>query len=199
MLVRIWVFLAVVALGAPLNILVYPQVYKPRPPVFNGPDIAANWAWRSMATKEHSWWLWSHFPDASVTHVGVQSPPNDPKSLAVGIWFSSWRNDYLGLEVDDSLPPLDVTMLDIRDEIVSEARLHSQILCRDSQAQTTRDSCDYVVSWKDDLLPNERPDFVAVRTNHNEDSEVALVERTFLESLVTVPLETLPTYWEVDP
>jgi len=196
--VRMWAFLAVIALGIPLNIFVYPQVYEQRPPVFRGPDIAANWEWRSMATGEHSWWLWSLFPDAHVSNVGYQPPPNDPNGLAVGILFSSWRNEYLGLDVDDSLPPLDVTNLDIRDDILAEARLYSRIRCRDSQAMKKRDSCYYLVAWNEALMPSGGPHFVAVRTVRDDDSEVALVEQRFLESLISDPLDSLPNYWEVD-
>lgn len=194
---RLWVFLAALAVATPLNVLVYPQVFEPRPPVFNGPDIASEWEWRSMAIDEHSWWLWTHFLDATVSHVGFVAPPDQSNGLEVGIQFSSWRDEYLGLDVDDSLPPFDVTGLGIRDQLLAEARVFSRIHCRDSQEMVVRDSCFYFVAWKDDLLPSEKPEFLAVRTYLDDDSEVALVERTFLESLLTAPLETLPTYWEV--
>ena len=195
---RLWVFLAAIAIAAPINMMVYPQVYEPRPPVFNGPDIASEWEWRSMAIREHSWWLWTHFPDAQVSHVGFVPPPGQPNSLEVGIQFSSWRDEYLGLDVDSSLPPFDVTNLGIRDQLLAEGRVFSRIHCRNGQEMIVRDSCFYFVAWNDDLLPNEKPEFVAVRTYLDDDSEVALVERNFLESLVKVPAETLHTYWEVD-
>lgn len=195
---RLWVFLVAASIAVPLNVLVYPQVYEPRPPIFNGPDIAANWEWRSMAIAEHSWWLWEQFPDAKVSHVGFVAPPNQPGALEVGIQFSSWRDEKLGLDVDTSLPPLDVTKLGIRDALLAEGRVFSRIHCRDAQKQLPRDTCFYFVAWNDDLLPTTEPEFLALRTNFDDDSEVALVERTFLESLISGSLESLPTYWEVD-
>ena len=193
-----WAFLAVVALGIPLNMVFYPQVYEARSPVFNGPDIASNWEWRSMAISEHSWWLWSVFPDARVSHVGFAAPPGKPDGLEVGIKFSNWRDDYLGLDVDASLPPLDVTDLGIRDELLTEARVFSRIHCRDNQEMTVRDSCFYFVAWRDDLMTSSNPEFLAVRTFLDDDSEVALVEKAFLTSLIPAPLDSVPNYWEVD-
>jgi hypothetical protein len=195
---RLWVFLAALAVAVPINVMVYPQVYEPRSPVFNGPDIASEWEWRSMAIREHSWWLWAHFPDAKVSHVGFVASSDELQGLAVGIKFSSWRDEYLGLDVDSSLPPFDATNLGIREQLLAEGRVFSRIHCRDNQEMIVRDSCFYFVAWNDDLLPTVEPEFVAVRTYLDEDSEVALVERTFLESLVNGPLETLPNYWEVD-
>ena len=188
----------VLSVLAVVNIVAYPQVYEPRPPVFSGPDIASEWEWRSMAIREHSWWLWTRFPDAKVSHVGFAAPPNKSNGLKVGIQFSSWRDEYLGLDVDSSLPPFDVTNLGIRDQLLAEGQVFSRIHCRDQQEMIVRDSCFYFVAWNDDLLPAEKPEFVAVRTYLDEDSEVALVERSFLESLVNAPIETHPNYWEVD-
>ena len=190
--------LALLALfvAIPLNIFVFPQVYPPREPVFNGVDIAANWEWRSMAIREHSWWLWSVFPDAQVSHVGYVA--RNSGELPVGIQFTSWRDEYLGLDVDDSDPPLDVTELGVREGLLAEARVFSRIHCRDSQAMTVRDTCFYFVAWSDDFLPESNPEFIAVRTNLDDDSEVALVEKTFLASVLPVSLADLPNFFEVD-
>ena len=188
-------FLAL-SVAVPINIFVSPQVYTPREPVFSGVDIASNWEWRSMAIREHSWWLWSVFPDARVSHVGYVARSSG--ELPVGIRFSSWRDEYLGLDVEESETPLDVTDLDVRQALLSEARVFSRIHCRDNQAMTVRDTCFYFVAWSDDLLPETNPEFIAVRTNLDEDSEVALVEKTFLASVLPVSIDQIPDYFEVD-
>ena len=188
-------FLAL-SVAVPINIFVSPQVYAPREPVFSGVDIASNWQWRSMAIREHSWWLWSVFPDAHVSHVGFVRRSSG--ELPVGIQFSSWRDEYLGLDVDESETPLDVTDLDVRQALLSEARVFSRIHCRDNQAMTVRETCFYFVAWSDDLLPETNPEFIAVRTKLDDDSEVALVEKTFLASVLPVSINRIPDYFEVD-
>jgi hypothetical protein len=193
---RALIALATLSIGIPVNLLVSPQVYTPREPVFSGVDIAANWEWRSMAIREHSWWLWNVFPDARVSHVGFVAGNAD--LLPVGIQFSSWRDEYLGLDVDTSEPPLDVTALGIREQLLDEARVFSRIHCRDNQEMTKRDTCFYFVAWSDALLPDSDPEFIAVRTKLDDDSEVALVEANFLWSLLPTSVDSLPDYHEVD-
>lgn len=180
------------------NFTYAPQIMTPRTPVFNGPDIASNWEWRSMAVRMHGWWLWSKLPDASVKNVGFVAPPQEPEALKVGIQFDSFIEDYLGLSVDSSQPPLDVTGFDIREELHKEAKNYSRIHCRDNQAMTIRDTCYYFVSWNWDLLPSQEPEFRAVRTYLDEDSEIALVETNFLESLIGMSADTLPNFHELD-
>ena len=63
---------------------------------------------------------------------------------------------------------------------------------------TVRDTCFYFVAWSDELLPEATPEFIAVRTNLDDDSEVALVEKTFLASVLPVSLDQIPDYFEVD-
>jgi len=188
--------IAILFFGFIFNLVYSPQIYVARPPVFNGVDIASTWEWRSMAIREHSWWLWSVFPDAHVSHVGFVRRSSG--ELPVGIRFSSWRDEYLGLDVEESETPLDVTDLDVRQALLSEARVFSRIHCRDNQAMTVRDTCFYFVAWSDDLLPETNPEFIAVRTNLDEDSEVALVEKTFLASVLPVSIDQIPDYFEVD-
>jgi hypothetical protein len=193
---RVVVSLLVFPIAFGVNALISPQIYTPREPVFSGPDIASNWAWRSMANGQHSWWLWSVFPDASVRNVGFVSP--HPNFLPVGIDFTNWIDQHLGLEVDASRPPYDVTQFGIREELLSEAKVFSRIKCRDNQAMVERDSCFYFVAWSDKLLPEFRPVFVGVRTLFDEDSEVALVEKNLLESLIPVDLGQVPDYHDID-
>lgn len=196
---RVSLVAALLAIGALVNVFVSPQIYVPRPPVFNGVDIAQTWEWRSMAIDEHSWWLSYHFPDATVRHAGYLRPPGKPGALEVGIQFSSGRDAYLPITIDDSEPPLDVSELDIRDDLLRYAKVFSRIHCRDFQSMVVRDSCFYFVAWDDETLPAEKPEFVGVRTFIDADSEVALVERGLLERLSPVALEDIPDYFEVDP
>lgn len=181
------------------NFAFAPQIMTPRAPVFNGPDIASNWEWRSMAIDMHGWWLWSEIPDASVKNVGFVPPPDNPEGLRVGIQFDSYIDDYLGLNVDSTEPPFDVTGLKIRDQLHTHAKNYSRIHCRDNQAMAIRDTCYYFVSWDWDLLPKQEPEFYAVRTYLDHDSEIALVEKNLLEALTGVSVDTLPNFHEVDP
>ena len=151
-----------------------------------------------MAIRMHSWWLWNEIPDAQVKNVGFVRPINQPEALRVGIQFSSWIDQALGLEVDSSEPPLDVTDLGVRDAITSNAKNWSRIHCRDNQQMVVRDTCYYLVSWDWDLLPPSKPTFYAVRTALSDDSEIALVEENFLESLTGQSAESLPNFHEVD-
>lgn len=151
-----------------------------------------------MAIDMHSWWLWSEIPDASVKNVGFVTPPDHPEQLRVGIQFHSYIDDYLGLTVDLSEPPLDVTAWEIRDQLHMQAKNYSRIHCRDNQAMTIRDTCYYFVAWDWDLLPEQNPEFYAVRTYLDDDSEIALVEKNFLESLTEVSVDKIPNFHEVD-
>ena len=189
--------LSLVALFA-WNVSFAPRIMTDREPIFNGPDIASNWEWRSMAIDMHSWWLWKYFPDAQVRNVGFLPPAGQPDALRVGIQFSSWIDQSLGLNVDTSQPPLDATNLDIRDELSANAKNWSRIHCRDNQEMVVRDTCYFLVSWNWGLLPDSEPEFFAVRTTLSDDSEIALVERNFLEDLIGRPAESLPDFHDVD-
>jgi hypothetical protein len=138
---------------------------------------------------------WRYFPDAEVRNVGYVAA--EPGAAELGVEFSSWRDEYLGLKVDVSEPPLDVVEFGIRDELLAEARVYSRIHCRDKSTMINRDTCFYFVAWSDKLLPKSKPEFLGVRTFVDEDSEIALVEKTFLESLLPVELDRVPTLHEV--
>ena len=169
-----------------------------RDPVFNGPDIASNWEWRSMAIQMHGWWLWSEIPDAHVKNVGFVKPIDQPDSLRVGIEFGSWIDEAVGLHIDNSEPPLDVTHLEARELILENAKNWSRIHCRDNQEMAVRDTCYFLVSWDWDLLPESNPTFYAVRTVLSDDSEIALVEKNFLQSVTGQSVESLPNFHDVD-
>ena len=196
-LLRTSLVVVLLAMGAIVNTTISPQIYVPRPPIANGIDIASTWEWRSMAIREHSWWLSHYFPGVSVTHVAYGPPPTTPGGLDVGIQFASWRDRYLDIRIDDSLPPLDVSALGLRELLIENGRVFSRIHCRDNQQMTIRDSCFYFVAWDDELLADSVPTFVAVRTNLDDDSEYALVEQNLLENTLSVDVKEIPNLWEV--
>lgn len=184
--------------GMVLNVFIAPQLMTPRPPIFNGPDIAENWEWRSMAIQTHSWWLWDKFPDAQVTHVGFVPPPGNPQGLPVGMQFSLWIDELLELDVDTSLPPLDLSALDIAAEFSPYQRVYSRIHCRSGQEMVARDTCYYFVAWDDALLTNAAPVFIGIETNRTQDKEeMGLVEKSLLEKISPVPLSQLKSIDEV--
>lgn len=179
-------------LGAVLNVTVAPQIMTPRPPVFNGPDMAANWEWRSMAIGTHGWWLVDRFPDATVTHAEMVVPPGNPDALEVGMELTRWMDQQLGLEVITELPPYDVTELGIRDQLFVQHKVRGRIHCRSGQEMEVRDTCYYFVAWAPDLLPESKPHFVGVVLNREQDrEELALVEENLLRDISPVPLEEL--------
>ena len=181
-------------LGVALNVFVAPQLMTPRPPIFNGPDIAENWEWRSMAIHNHSWWLWDKFPDATVVNAGFTTPPGQPDALEVGMLFSLWIDKHLGLDVDTSEPALDVTSLNIRDALLEYERIYSRIHCRSGQEMETRDTCYYFVAWDPEILPDENPVFVGVETSRQlNQEEMALVELNLLEKISPIPVADLLT------
>lgn len=184
--------------GMVLNLFFAPQLMTPRPPVFNGPDIAENWEWRSMAIQMHSWWLWNEFPNARVTNVGFVPPVGNPQGLPVGMQFSLWIDELLGLDVDKSLPPLDVSELEITDALSAFQKVYSRIHCRTGQEMAIRDTCYYFVAWDDELLTDDAPVFIGIETNRTQDKEeMALVEKSLLEKVSPVPLSQLKSIDEV--
>ena len=179
-------------LGGVLNVTVAPQIMTPRTPVFNGPDMAANWEWRSMAIETHGWWLVDQFPDATVTHAEMVIPPDNPEALEVGMELTQWMDQQLGLEVVTELPPYDVTELGIRDQLFGQHKVRGRIHCRSGQEMEVRDTCYYFVAWAPDLLPDDNPHFVGVVTNREQNrEEMALVEENLLREISPVPLEEL--------
>lgn len=187
-------------LGLGLNVTLVPQIMTARPPIFNGPDIAENWEWRSMAVHSHSWWLWEKFPESSATHVGFVTPPGNPDALRVGMLYSQWmdRQGALSTEVDASLPPLDVSELGIRDDLYSHQKVYSRIHCRSGQEMEDRDTCYYFVSWSPELLDDTPPRFIGVLTNSAQDKEeMALIEENLLRELSPVPLRQLLSIDEI--
>lgn len=180
------------ALGIILNLTVAPQIMTARTPVFNGPDIAENWEWRSMAIQTHSWWLSEQFPNATAVHVGFVPPPGNSDALPVGMEFEQWTDVAFSTTIDTSLPPLDVSDLGIRDALYDKHKVYSRIHCRSGQEMEVRDTCYYFVSWDENLLGEGPARFIGVETNREKDrEEMALVEENLLRAVSPVPLETI--------
>jgi hypothetical protein len=196
---RLTAFLVVVFSSIVVNVNYSPQIMNPRPPVFNGADIAQNFEWRAMGVRMHSWWLYRTFPDSIVHHVGYVRPGNQVEKLKTGIFFSSWIDEELGLEVDDSLPPYDIEAFGAREELLTFAKHYSRIRCRDNQKMVKRDTCYYVVAW-DEHTVGDSPTFVGVRTALLEsgNSEYFLVEADLLKRLLGAPLESIPTIHDTE-
>ena len=185
-------------MGIVLNVTIAPQIMTPRPPVFNGPDIAENWEWRSMAIQNHSWWLWEQFPNATVKNAGFVTPPGNPDALEVGMQFIQWTDESFSTTVDTSLPPLDVSEMGIRDDLYAHQKVYSRIHCRSGQEMEKRDTCYYFVSWSPELLPDGPPTFIGVETNRDlDDEEMALIEENLLREISPVPLEDILTIDEI--
>jgi hypothetical protein len=196
---RLIVLLGGLLVGLGLNLTVAPQIMTPRPPVFNGADIAANWEWRSMAIGMQPWWMWQNFPDATVTHVGYVPPVGNPEGLAVGMKFSDWVDQSLGLAVDETLPPLDLTATDLSISLEPYRQLRSRIDCRVGQEMTKSDTCYYLVAY-DPATISSPPEFVGVLLSKEErQEEFGVVERGLLESLLGVAINDLRTVDEVRP
>lgn len=186
-LIRATLILVLLAVGSFINLTVSNPVYTPRAPVATGPDIVSNWEWRSMATGQHAWWLAFYFPGASVENVAYLSPPDKPANSVLGIDFSSWRDDFLEIAVDKTAPPLDVSSLGIREDLLNLGKVFSRIDCRAPQ-MPARDTCFFFVAWDDRLLRSRAPTFIAVLTNVDEEAEFALVEANLLTHLLPIPL-----------
>ena len=187
------------AFGFILNLFFAPQIMSPRPPVFNGADIAENWEWRSMAIHDHSWWLNETFPDAQVSHVGWIPPASSPDGLKVGMIWEKWITQYFSIEVDSSEPPLDVTDRGLQSALDTHHKVYSRILCRTDQNMIDEDGCYYFVAWSPDLLDNRPPQFVGVVTNREKDrEEIGLVEVQLLQNILDTELATIPSIEETD-
>lgn len=202
---RLWARLRVtvlglgVGLGMALNLTVAPQIMTPRQPVFNGPDIAENWEWRSMAIGMHSWWLWENFPRARVTNVGYVTPPAFPDGLPVGMKFSDWVDETLGLSVDLTEPPLDLRSENLESLTGEYRQLRSRIDCRVGQAMVKSDTCYYFVAF-DRQTVTESSVFVGVLTSSEPGSEeFGLVESRLLEELLPGGLGSVSVMEDAGP
>lgn len=182
------------ALGIFLNAFIAPQLSVPSKPVFNGPDVAENWDWRSMAIWMHPWWLANRFPGARVENVGFVVPSGHDDALPVGMKFEENTARRVGLEVDASQPALDIRSASIRESLRSYEQNYSRIHCRSSQDMLKRDTCYFFVAWDSSLISATTPTFVGVLTETAlGKEEMGLVEKTLLQRLVGKSLTQVPT------
>lgn len=184
--------LLAISLGTLANTMLFPQLMTPRPPVYNGADVAANWEWRSMAIATHPWWLYEKWPNSHVTNVGFVSASANENDLELGIIFGSGLSKDLGLSIDDSVPPLDLESLDIRGEIDSHIQNYSRIHCRSSYEMVSRDTCYFFVAWDSSLIDGTSPTFIGILTSSEKDlEEFGLIEARLLEEILSTPIQTL--------
>lgn len=187
------------ALGVALNVFIAPQLSTPRDPIFNGPDIAENWEWRSMAIWMHPWWLAEQFPAASVTNSGFSIPPASPSDLPLGMKFEESLAEDVGLKIVGNSPALDIRSIDIRNKLEGYFQNYSRIHCRSSMEMVKRDSCYFFVAWDNSAIDVSNPVFVGVLTNTNlGEEEMGLVEEELLRRLSPIPIETIPVMGTTD-
>ena len=190
--------LAVISGGAvALNVFMAPQIYNPRPPAFNGPQLAETERWAGMAREMHGWWIADRFPGATLLHAGQVTPPGSPDAFAAGIRIADWSVEFLPLTVDTSKAAVDVSDLGVREDLYDLRKLTGAIPCHADAFDPTSGgwTCDYFIAWDDQLLPDTPPVFIGVRTiaDGSGNYEVALIEKALLESVVGRPVATLPT------
>ena len=182
------------ALGISLNAFIAPQLSVPSKPVFNGPDVAENWDWRSMAIWMHPWWLASKFPGARVENVGFVVTSSQDGALPVGMKFEEDSARRVGLKVDATQSALDIRSASIRESLRSYEQNYSRIHCRSSQDMVKRDTCYFFVAWDPALISATPPTFVGVLTETElGKEEMGLVEKTLLQRLVGKSLNQVPT------
>lgn len=179
--------------GISLNLTVAPQIMTPRPPVFNGADVAENWEWRSMAAQAHSWWLADNFPAATVRNGGYVPLRDNPEGREIGLKLPQWMDEFFDTSIDTTQVPLDVTALDIREDILEHQLVYSRIHCRVDSDEVRRGGCYYFVSAEQPARSSTSPVFVAVLTNAQPGSEeIGLVEVGLLESISAIPIDQIP-------
>lgn len=190
--------LAVIASGAvAVNLFLAPQIYNPRPPAFNGPQLAETERWAGMAREMHAWWIADRFPNATLLHAGQIRPPGSPDAFAAGIRIADWSTEFLPLTIDTSTAAVDVSNLRIRDTLFAKRQLTGAIPCHADALDPASGgwTCAYFIAWDDDLLSETPPVFIGARTiaDGSGNYEVAFVEKSLLESIVGSPHQSLPT------
>lgn len=190
--------LAIVAAGTVVvNLFLAPQIYQPRPPAFNGPQLAETERWAGMAREMHAWWMADRFPNATIIHAGQLTPPGSTDALAAGIRIADWSAEFLPLTIDESRAAIDVSGLNVRETLFADNKLVGAIPCQADAFDGASGgwTCAYFVAWRDDLLTDSPPTFVAVRTiaDTSGNYEMALIEQTLLERVTGLPLSNLPT------
>jgi len=186
--------------AALVNVFLAPQLYSPRPPVFSGPDLAANEAWRGHAFSTQPWWLAETLPDATFIHLKFDYPPGtEDGGVMIGINFDERSLRRFEVDIDQSEFPLNLEPLNLRDEIAPHIHHFSGVRCLPSLTPTDTQICDYFVAWDRDQQDSPKV-FVAVATSSVPGSEeMGLIEVTLLEKLLRQPFTSVPTIAEVSP
>lgn len=174
------------------------QIMTFKPPVFNGPDVAENYEWRRMADGSHDWWLWANFPEAEVRNAGFVERDGSSSQRPEGIQFASVATEYLGLNVDPRFPPLEVSHLGVREELLEYSAYRSRIDCLSEFSTVKLDSCDFFVSFDSAQISKSPKVFYAVRTSKGERPEYGLVEEGLLSSVLSVPISELENQHQAD-
>jgi len=186
--------------AAVVNIFFAPQLYSPRPPVFSGPDLAANEAWRGHAFSTQPWWLAETLPDATFIHLKFEVPPGAADSAQpIGINFDERSLQRFEVDIDRGEFPLNLEPLNLRDQIAPHIQHFSGVRCRPSLTPIDTQICDYFVAWDRDLTESPKV-FVAVSTSSVPGAEeMGLIEVTLLERILGQPYDSVPTIAEVSP
>ena len=188
-LVTVLVFATVV------NLFLAPQIYSPRAPAFSGADLAANEAWRGHAFSFQPSWLAATLPNSTFVNVRTGLPEWAPEDgHEIGIFWNMRTVTIENLVTDDTNFPVDLSGLDIRDQLAEHHQLYALIRCQSDPIAGGQDLCDYFVAFDDTVKPDDALTFVGVFTVTGTDTnEVGFVEKGLLERLVGAGVDTLPT------
>jgi len=185
----------VLVLASAVNLFFAPQIYSPRPPAFSGADLAGNEAWRGHAFSFQPSWLAATLPNSRFINVRTGLPDWSPEAgYEMGILWEPRTVAIENLIIDDSEFPLDLSGLNIRDQLADHHQLYALIRCQSDPIAGGQDLCDYFVAFDDTVNPDDALTFVGVFTVTGSDTnEVGFVEKGLLERLVGKDLATLPT------
>ena len=185
----------VLVVASVVNVFFAPQIYSPRAPAFSGADLAANEPWRGHAFSFQPSWLAATLPHSTFVNVRTGLPEWAPEDgREIGIFWNMRTVTIENLATDDSDLPLDLSGLDIRDQLAEHHRLYALIRCQSDPVDGGQNLCDYFVAFDDTVNPDDALTFVGVFTVTGPDTnEVGFVEKGLLERLVGATVDTLPT------
>lgn len=198
LIIRALLLVGVLAMAGFVNIVLAPQIYSPRPPVFSGADIAASWEWRGHGFSFQPSWLAKNLPQSTFTHVKTGSPPgSEGAGTEIGLLWNERTVVIEGLRVDESDFPLDISILGLQATIANHHQLFARIRCQSVPQSQGPDLCDYFVAWDDTVSPDEPLTFVAVFTvTEPDEQEVGFIEQGLLARLLGQPIAGIPTIGE---
>jgi hypothetical protein len=183
------------AIAGITNLFFAPQIQSPRPPVFDASDMVAIEKWEDQGYRFHPVWLSKNLPQSSFTHVRIGRPHGaEQGGNDVGILWNAQIVGWAGLSVDETNFPLDISGLNIRNQIEKYFQLSGTTRCRPHPDARGIGRCNYFVAW-DDETPSTTPQiFVAVFTVTDQKiNEAGFIERGLLERLAPIAIEDLRT------